>query len=195
MTRIERATVSRRGILVRRAKVGEADAIAVVHVNAWRETYSGLMPARYLDSLSVAARAETWRVGLGQPRRAHPVFVGLDAAGNLLGFGLYGPPRAVPPGYAGEFYAINVLRQGQGLGLGRALMAAMAGAMLDSGVRSAALWVLRDNLGARQFYERLGGRWIGEAVHEIGGARLREMAYGWDDIGPVAEHDRRLRPR
>ena len=183
------------GVRVRRAEVGDADAIAVVHVNAWRETYAGLMPARYLDSLSVAARTEAWRAGLGQRGRVHPVFVGLDAAGNLLGFGLYGPPRATPPAYASEFYAVNVLRRGQGLGLGRALMAAMAGAMLDSGSRSAALWVVRDNLRARQFYERLGGRWVGAAVDEIGGAKLTEMAYGWEDIGPIAGRDGRLRPR
>lgn len=115
-----------------------------------------------------------------------PVFVGFDDAGNLLGFGLCGPPRKTPRSFAGEFYAINVLRRAHGLRLGRALMAAMAGAMLTEGVRPAALWVLRDNLRARQFYQRLGGRQVGEALREFGGAGLVEIAYGWDDIGPIA---------
>lgn len=40
------------GIRVRRAEVGDDDAIAVVHVNAWRETYAGLMPASSMPSTS-----------------------------------------------------------------------------------------------------------------------------------------------
>ena len=44
------------------------------------------------------------------------------------------------------------------------------------------LWVLKDNLKARAFYEAMGGVLIGEKMITIGGAELLEVAYGWPDL-------------
>ncbi len=43
------------------------------------------------------------------------------------------------------------------------------------------IWVLADN-PSRRFYERLGGQLVREAEVELGGQRLRELAYGWKNL-------------
>jgi len=166
--------------LVRPAKVSDADAIGVLHVQAWLETYAGIMPPDLLASFSPVRRAEMWRGMLG--RGGGGSFVGEEAQ-SVVGFGLCGPQRTKTlPNYRGEVYAINLLRRSQGRGLGRGLMAAMAQAFGDRGISSMTLTVLAANASAGQFYQRLGGRMIGEIVIDFGGARLPEHVYCWDDL-------------
>jgi hypothetical protein len=45
------------------------------------------------------------------------------------------------------------------------------------------LWVLKDNLPARKFYEALGGIYLREKPIKIGSQRLIEVAYGWKNLG------------
>jgi ribosomal protein S18 acetylase RimI-like enzyme len=65
-------------------------------------------------------------------------------------------------GFAGEIGAIYVLRSQQGAGVGRALMNLMARDLLARPMPSASLWVLRENVKARSFYDRLDGSIIAE---------------------------------
>ncbi|MFN8538235.1 MAG: hypothetical protein U0232_12255 [Thermomicrobiales bacterium] len=48
--------------------------------------------------------------------------------------------------------------------------------------RSLLLWVLDTNATGRGFYEALGGVPVGEKTEELGGATIREVAYGWPDL-------------
>jgi hypothetical protein len=38
-----------------------------MHVNSWRETYTGLLPDKMLSSLSVEARAAAWAEIMPEP--------------------------------------------------------------------------------------------------------------------------------
>jgi ribosomal protein S18 acetylase RimI-like enzyme len=169
---------------VRPALVSDADAIGVLHVQAWRETYTGLMPAGLLQSLSPVQRAEMWRGWL--TRGARGTYV-CEEAQAVVGFGLCGAQRTKTlPNYPGEVYAINILRRAQGRGLGRVLMQTMARSLDERGLAPMTLLVLSENISARQFYRRLGGRVVGEVVTNFGGARLREEVYCWDDLSLLA---------
>ena len=46
--------------LVRQAEIGDAAAIARVHVASWRTTYRGLLPDEFLDSLDEGRYTERW---------------------------------------------------------------------------------------------------------------------------------------
>ena len=43
------------------------------------------------------------------------------------------------------------------------------------------IWVLADN-PARFFYERMGGRRVGERDERLWGALLHEIGYGWSSL-------------
>ena len=47
-------------MIIRRARLPDAAAMAVVHVESWQAAYVGLVPAVVLNQLSVSARAASW---------------------------------------------------------------------------------------------------------------------------------------
>ena len=91
----------------------------------------------------------------------------------------------------GEIFAIYLLRAQQRHGIGRRLMGTAFAALRDRGCRSAAAWVLRDNLLARGFYERLGGAVVGERTEPDLGV---ELAYSWRELAVLARAERNAEP-
>jgi L-amino acid N-acyltransferase YncA len=168
-------------IAIRAATPADAPAIGRIHVESWRETYSGVLPDRLLHSLSAVVRAAMWQ---GALERQPPVllFVAQRAKGDLVGFAGGGPCRATSLPHDAEVYAIYLLRAAQQRGCGRRLMAALARALHARGFRSLCLWVLRENADARGFYERLGGAVVGERTEVDGEDAFDEVAYGWDRL-------------
>lgn len=171
--------------LVRPARMGDDAAIAHVHVEGWRETYPGIVPARVLDRLDTESRRLYWRSAIVNRRMAETVFVA-EVDGTVAGFGVCGREQVGLRDYDGEFHALYLLRHAQGRGLGTSLMAAMAHSLAGRGMAAATVWALRDNWRARRFYEKLGGRLIADRPLDFDGTRVMEVAYGWTDVSPVA---------
>jgi ribosomal protein S18 acetylase RimI-like enzyme len=155
----------------------DAEALAKVHVTAWRETYAGLLPEEFLARMSVEGNARRFARALTFPA---PLDVTLAAAepGGLVGYASEGEA---------EIHTLYLLRRVQGAGLGRALVKATARVLAANGARSLMISVLRDNVKARGFYESLGG--IAEpARREPGpGGVLYEVSYVWRDITALTE--------
>jgi len=83
---------------------------------------------------------------------------------------------------------LHVMPNLKGKGLGRRLMSEMANRVsrLNSGL-CLHLWVYEQNLGARRFYERLGGE-ITARVSEPApdGAEVNALRYCWSDLSGLA---------
>jgi phosphoribosylanthranilate isomerase len=165
-------------IRLRRATPADAEALARVHAQAWRETYAGQIPEAVLGGLGAAGRTVMWREAVA---RGTPVQLAL-LDGEIVGFGASRPQPDPSLAFAGEISAIYVLRRAQGAGVGRMLMAAMARDLLERGLRSASLWVLETNAGAQRFYRALGGRVVMRREQEREGFSAVGVAYGWDDL-------------
>jgi ribosomal protein S18 acetylase RimI-like enzyme len=188
-------------IAIRRAQVGDAAAIATVHVAAWRETYAGLVPERMLSALSVEERTRRWHriLTMPDPSMESAVFVAGSDQG-VVGFGSCGRQRVatlIADGFTGEVSALYVLAAHQRRGIGRRLMVLMAQDLMARDFCGAALWVLRDNRRARAFYEALGARVVGQRIESVGehvrserrvrgDDELHEVAYGWPDLSILA---------
>jgi phosphoribosylanthranilate isomerase len=166
------------GVRYRRATPADAEALGEVHVRAWREAYSALLPDRVLASLDPVERARMWHGALTKGGIVHLAEVG----DTLVGFASSGPQRDASVPYSGEIYAIYVLQSAQRLGIGRTLMAAMARDLLARGHPSATLWVLEGNAPARRFYEALGGQQVARREEQRAGHTAIGIAYGWSDL-------------
>ena len=169
--------------MVRLAGPSDAASVARVHVRSWRATYEGLLPAEYLAALDVDDYAGRWERSLQSPFARGTVVVA-EQDGQVVGFASGGPERDGDPRYDGELYAIYLLPDFQGRGLGRALVEAVAAALADRQLTSFVVWVLRDNTAARGFYERLGGVYLRERRLDLGDDRpldVLEVAYLWAD--------------
>jgi ribosomal protein S18 acetylase RimI-like enzyme len=174
---------------IRQATAADCEAIAAVHVVGWRESYRGLMPDSVLDALSIAERAALWRRSVSQGTSSVLV---AEVGTALVGFAAGGPRRGdafAHDGFAcdGELYAIYVLRTAQGAGVGSRLLRETAAALARREFTALALWVLRANFNARQFYHRHGGRIVAERIEDVRGHQLAEIAYGWADLAGLAK--------
>lgn len=169
---------------IRVARIDDAPSIARVHVDTWRTTYSGIVPAEYLANLSYERSAAGYirRFESGVYSDSGEVLlISEDADAGTIGFVIGGTERDKNRGYEGEIYAIYVLRNWQQKGLGRLLFSEMADMLLQRGMKSLLIWVLSENK-SRAFYESIGGVLVGEKDIVIGGKTLKEVAYGWPDL-------------
>ena len=170
---------------VREALLKDAAAISRVHVNAWRTTYPGIVSDKVLDNISYDRRMQFWQETLSEPDKQSIILVADHPSKGVVGFASAGPERTGNLPYQAELYAIYMLKPYQGMGIGRQLVAGIAQRLVERGMTSMLVWVLRDNL-FRAFYEALGGQEAGEQEITIGQANLVEVAYGWKDIRPLA---------
>jgi ribosomal protein S18 acetylase RimI-like enzyme len=180
-------------MLIRAAELGDAEVIGRVHVQAWQETYRGLMPDAYLDAMSADERAKSWRERIPTfAERRQALAVVLDDGGEIVGFAGCGPPRLKELAADGEIYMINIINRGKRRGLGTGLMLAMAEQLEALGFTSAGLWVLAANAPACAFYARLGGSPGVSIEHEHGAAMLMDVSVLWPTIGLLRERAREI---
>jgi ribosomal protein S18 acetylase RimI-like enzyme len=178
--------------MVRPAVLDDAAAIARVHVASWGTTYRGLLPVEFLSSLSEESYTDRWRRVIGDglsrvfvvdhQRRGQPRRPSDD---EIVGFASCGRERAGETGFSGELYAIYILDGAQRQGHGRELVRAVAGALREMKLANMIVWVLRDNMAARHFYERLGGVYVRTQPITIGTATVEEVSYGWRSLDAI----------
>jgi L-amino acid N-acyltransferase YncA len=168
---------------IRPARPEDAPSVAVIHVDAWRAAYVGLVPQAFLVGLSVESRTAMWQRAFAAPGPAVNL-VAEDADQQINGFCVYGPSRdADAQGQAiGELAVLYVQPDRWRTGVGLALWSdVLAGARL-AGWSAVTLWVLHGNLPARNFYEKLGfvadGAEKRSAQHT--GGELHEVRYRLD---------------
>ena len=166
--------------MIRPATLDDAQAIAHVHVEAWRTAYRQILPAAFLDRLSKDERTGQWVTILGNLASKGFTFVAVSD-GQIVGFASGGPERKNDPDYTGELYAIYLLDTFWGQGIGTALLRAVVARLLEIGIDSMKVWVLTDN-PARAFYERRGGVVVGHDTIRIAGMDSSEVAYGWKQL-------------
>ena len=167
---------------IRAATPADAEPIARVHVQAWRESYRGLMPDALLAALSINRSARMWTEVLASEAIVHVV----EAPTGVVGFGSAGAARSALLGATGEITALYLFDHVKRRGIGRTLFTSLMRALAGRGHTSAGLWVLIDNHGTRRFYEALGGR-AGEIITtHRDDADLHEIAYLWNDLARFA---------
>jgi len=75
-------------IVIRPACAGDAEAIARVRVDSWRETYRGMIPQAYLDAMKLEQSRALWEKVLTAGSTAVSVFVaerGAEIVGVSVG--------------------------------------------------------------------------------------------------------------
>jgi ribosomal protein S18 acetylase RimI-like enzyme len=166
---------------IRRAVIADAEEIARVHVEGWKNTYAGIVPDAYLASLDVKAHAELWKENIAA---GEAIILVSESGCGIFGFAAGGKLREPIEGFDGELGAIYLLRGYQRCGAGRRLVEAVASQLRAQGMRSMAVRVLAQN-PAVEFYRKLGGQVIEESLFEIGGASLPDLVMGWPDISVI----------
>jgi ribosomal protein S18 acetylase RimI-like enzyme len=160
--------------VVRRAGVGDARGIALVHIASSDDAYAPL--AGQWRAEGIEERTAKWAAGLGEPDRL--VLVAEDAHGVVIGFVIGGPARRREPGAELEIYAIHVSPPHRGRKVGEALWNAACLELRGPGLVALYVDTLAE-LRACSFYERHGGEVVERRVTDFLGARRTHVTYRW----------------
>lgn len=171
-------------IHLREATSSDAQTLAFLHAESWRDAYTGVLPPTYLDGDLEAERAQVWiqRMSVQQARQ-FTVLAERDSAA----VGFVHVTFDEEPGYGALLDNLHVLPQFKRQGIGRLLLGEAA-----RRVRAQEpgwpmyLWVFSDNLPAQRFYSALGGE-LAEAKLKPTPARtlVPAVRYVWHDLSSL----------
>ncbi|QNU39537.1 GNAT family N-acetyltransferase [Geobacillus sp. 44B] len=171
-------------MIIREAALSDAEGIAKVHVDCWRTTYKNIISDDFLNKLSYEQRTKLWVQNIS--REDNYVYVAENEEGQIIGFTDGGKEKSGKyPGYDGDVTSIYILKEYQGLGIGRKLLRQLFKKFISLNIHSSIVWVLKDN-NSRFFYERLGAKIVVDNEFiKIGNDNLKLIAYGWESIDKV----------
>ena len=161
---------------IRPARPDDADAIARINVETWRDAYAGILPDRMLVNVSISREKGGWSSTLLIRYR---VYIAETENYGIVGFGRCRPQRLSNIKSEGEVYTLYFSSDFQGRGFGSSLMAFMFGALARDGRKFVIVWVFGEN-PFKYFCEAIGGRKIAERDERLWGESIPEIAYAWD---------------
>ena len=177
---------------IRPAVTADAVDIAKVQVDAYRDTYVGLLPNQTLINMNVSKASPRWMriiVQIGDRRQ----FCVAVYDGRVIGFCHGGAQRrALAPMRrrrqdVAEIYALYIDPNFQGCGIGSTLLLRVSQHLNAAGYSSLVLSILSGNRIAKRFYEHLGGEMGEESPSVVMGTPVNEVLCRWDDIVSLLE--------
>lgn len=162
---------------IRAACKNDIEGIAKVHVDSWQETYKGIIPDQFLESLTYESREKGWKELVADPRQE--ILVVENNEGKIVGF-VSGSIQEDKQPLVGELKAIYLLKKECGKGIGRQLVRMLFSRLKAKGCETIFVEVLAQNDACR-FYEKLNAKWHATTSIAIAGKLLRLCVYKWED--------------
>ncbi len=139
---------------LRAARRGEAEALARLHVEAWRDAHAAFAPAAATKALNAERRLPTWQRTLTDPTQHVLVVEHNNALAGLVCFGPASQPALGDQAEIKHLYVVATKRQ---QGVGQSLLQAALNQIATLGFTKATLAVVQENTSARNFYQTCGG--------------------------------------
>lgn len=166
---------------IRKAKPEDAEQIAQVHVKSWQTTYQKMIDEEVLSSMKWEDRVDTWRQTI-KDLEDNALIIGAFEGDKLLGFLSGGSVRKALDDCDSEIYAIYLLKESRGKGIGKELMEAFFSWLREKDFQSCLVWIAEKN-PYQSFYSAMGARKSDyRGVSRIQNNKLTTVAYIWDKI-------------
>lgn len=162
--------------MIRSANFNDAADIASVHISAWQESYKNIINQEYLNQISFIAKLQLREQMLANQSSENISLVGVHD-GKIIGFCDGGRSRETSNEYSGEIYAIYLLEEFKGKGIGSELFSHMRNHLINNGLTPYIVRVLAENKFACKFYKKHGGKIFAKKVMRIGNEEYTEIAY------------------
>lgn len=162
-------------VKIRQATARDAEVISNIHASSWKTAYKDIVSQRYLNEL----KYDFWVSAFQNWISNNILTAQLIYEDELpVGCTAYGKSRDVKFSKWGEIVSIYVLPDYFRKGYGQKLLEKALTDMKTMGYQSCYLWVLKENLNARKFYEK-NGFWCNndECTCEIMQKQLIEVRY------------------
>ncbi len=172
-----------RRLIVRKARPGDAEAVARIYVEAWQDTYPAMLPNRLLLAMTVDGQTKRWRNAIAMAAREY-VLVVTDETNTIVAMASLGRARDSAFSFDAEIYTLYVDPMRTGAGIGRAVLKGAFAALAERGHSSCIIWAHARN-PARFFYEAMGGKLVAERTANMMGIAVPEIAFGWRKLALV----------
>lgn len=159
--------------MVREYIYGDYREITRVHVDTWKTTYRGLVPDEYLDKMNYEDKYESNKKFMSREDVGAFVY---EKDEKIVGFTSCGEARDKDYNGWGELYGLYILKEFQGLGIGKELFEAVKNELKDKGFSKMVLWAMSGN-SAEIFYRKMGG---------VKSDKVRKYSYGGKEVDIVS---------
>jgi len=167
MEEIEKIDQNNQKIIIKKMETDEEiKGKAYVHWKSWQEAYPGLVDQNYLNALTLEKCEEM------AYRWPENILVAKDGE-KIAGFVGYGKYHDDELKNTGEIFAIYVLKEYYGEGVGQQLMQEALNLIKE--YPQTAVWVLKGNDRAIRFYEKCGFQLDGKEEEIKLGTKVTEV--------------------
>ncbi len=164
----------------RRPIFDEAEAMARLHVQCWREAYADILPVELINSFTDQTRLPMWQAVI--PNADRFVLAAYDD-GKPVGFVISGgSDEKHIVNQDGHLWGLYIAASHSRRGIGRHLIACAVHDWLARGGTTMTIGVLAENIRARSFYEALGAKLVKLGTYEWGGVLLPDTVYILEDL-------------
>ncbi|MFD2614159.1 GNAT family N-acetyltransferase [Paenibacillus gansuensis] len=167
---------------IRKAVLEDVNEIAKVHINSLKTSHMGILPQIFLENLTYEWSTPRFTEALRNRPKSVSLLVAENEKRQIVGFIWGGPERKSDEIYKGEIYAIYILSEYHGVGIGRKLVKALAKDLSSSNIFSMIVRVFAENNPSRRFYEAVGGRKVREGTVIVKDEVYNDVVYGWTNI-------------
>ena len=177
-----REILEKQKIIYREARAEDIPQIARVHVESWQKSFTDITPQEHLDKMSVETRIAKFEQAFAQ-NSFYKMFVAETSEKEIVGFADFGESHG-DKRFDAQIYAIYFLPGFQRKGIGGNLFRLCQKEIAARGFKSMCLNTLEIS-PYRKFYEKMGGRVVGESRHRLAGIEFKTLIYGWEDLGKI----------
>ena len=169
-------------LVFRRATRNDAETIASMHTESWRDAYRGILPDSYLDGQVADERANLWRSRFSSLGSDRFLVVLTESPRGLVGFACVLLDEDSQ--WGARLDNLHVLPGWKSRGVGRLLFGRAAQWVMSTEPGwPIHLWVFEANAGARRFYDALGGEVVEHHLKEVvKGITIPSLLYVWHDL-------------
>ena len=165
-------------IKVRNIKKEDIPQVVNIQICGWKSAYKGIIDDNYLANMNPKEKIKIREKDYNENR-----FIVAEINNEIVGFFRYTDNINKTPETLEadcELRALYVKPEVKHNGIGKKMFQYAVNEFKNMGKTKMVLWCLKDNVLARKFYEKMGGKIIKERLIHIGNRDYKEVAFEYD---------------
>lgn len=173
--------------MIRACEYSKLYELAVLHADVRKDVYKGILTDEYLETLTYSYVHDKWKRLYKREDREILIY---EEKGEILGFIAFSYWN-VKTGHS-EVLNLHVKKEARRKGIGKALIAAVAGILKKIGISELQVCVVEGNVNAESFYKSLGAVEIGRFTEMWGQWEAPQKRLVWYDTTEMADDSMEL---